>query len=461
MIEHNCIRVLVLCVGCAFATAQTQSATAAGTVPRNLTLEMAEELLLQRNQALVASRYQLEVSQAMRRIAGYKPNPLVHIGLEQFPVYSPVHGSVPRFFSTNSDAGAQPTYTGQVVKIFERGGKRELRVQQADAVVDASRAQILDTFRTQLFQLRQAFTNAIQARENLQLAEAIDSQYQQTERLTTVRFTAGDVARVELFRAQAARLPYRQAVLDAQTAYQQAARDILNLLNLRPDDTSFAKISAVQSPPGIPAPKSVPASLANVPVQIVGQFASGRIVPSIDELWQIALNERPDVIAARNTLRAAERGLALARAQRTRDVAVGVEYQRVGDDHSVGMIAEFPLFVYNNQKAAIAQAVAQQHAAETQLRQTETQAITDVEKAYQAWLAAQRSLTIYSEDGLATAEKVRKVMEFSYQRGEASLFELLDAQRTASQAAVAANQAHAAYATSIWQLEQAIGSPLP
>jgi outer membrane protein, heavy metal efflux system len=453
--------VLMLCAAGLPLLAQAQANISAGPIPRSLTLEMAEGLLLERNQAIATSRYQLEVNQALRRIAGYKPNPVVHIGMEQVPVKSPVPGSVPRFFATNSDAGANPVYTSQVTKIIERGGKREIRVQQADALVEASRAQILDTFRTQLFQLRQAFTNAIQARENLRLAETIDAQYVETERLTNVRFEAGDVAAVELFRARAARLPYRQAVLDAQTAYQQAVRDILNLLNLRPDDTSFLKISTEQPGPGIPVAQSVPASIANVPIQIQGQFAMKLVVPAVEELRQLALNERPDVIAARNTLRAAERGMALARAQRTRDIAVGAEYQRVGDDHSVGMIAEFPLFVYNNQKAAIAHAAAQQRAAEAQLRQAETQAITDVEKAYQAYLAAQRSLAIYSGEGLATTEKMRSVMEFSYQRGEASLFELLDAQRTASQAGVAANQARAAYALATWQLEQAIGRPLP
>jgi outer membrane protein, heavy metal efflux system len=142
-----------------FLLAQTQpqaeaTQAAVAIVPRRLTLPQAEELLLQRNQLIAASRYQLEVSQALRQIAGYKLNPVVHVAMEQVPVQSPLPGSAPRFFATNPDAGANPVYTGQVTKIFERGGKRELRVQQAEAVVSVSRAQILDTFRTQLYQLR-------------------------------------------------------------------------------------------------------------------------------------------------------------------------------------------------------------------------------------------------------------------------------------------------------------------
>lgn len=440
-----------------FFLAQAQPQAAVAVVPRRLSLPQAEELLLQRNQLIAASRYQLEVSQALRQIAGYKLNPVLHVGMEQVPVQSPLPGSAPRFFATNPDAGANPVYTGQVTKIFERGGKRELRVQQAEAVVNVSRAQILDTFRTQLYQLRQAFTGAMLAEANLRLVESIDAQYAQTERLTNVRVQAGDLAEVELFRARAGRLPYRQAVLDSQAAYEQAVRDILNLLNLRPEDAAFVPVSTQR----VEGADAMPAVLANVPVQVIGQLATRAVTTSLAELRQMALDSRPDVAAARNNVRAAERAAGLARAQRSRDVAVGLEYQRVGEDNTLGVIAEIPLFVYNNQKTAIVQALAQQRAAEAQLRQAETQAITDVEKAYQAYLSAQRSLAIYNEGGLATTERVRSVMEYSYKRGEASLFELLDAQRIAGQSAVAANQVRAAHQLAFWQLEQAIGRPLP
>lgn len=401
-------------------------------VPKVLTLELAEDLLLQRNQAIAGSRYQLEVTQALRQIAGYKPNPIAHAGAEQLPFYSPIAGSYPRLFASSANAATNPVYTAMVTKTIERGGKRELRTQAADAQVEVSRAQIADIFRGQLFQLRQAFTTALLARENLRLAQTIDAQYEQTEKLTRVRLLAGDVPEVELLRARAARLPYQQAVIDSQTAGQQAVRDILNLLNARSGG-----------------------------VELEGNFVSKPVTSSLEDLRQLALSERPDVAAARNALKATEKGSALAQALRTRDISVGVEYQRVGQDHSVGAVAEFPLFVYNDQKAAASQAGAQQRAAEALLRQVETQALTDVEKAYQAYLAARRALSIYGDEGLATTEKVRNVLEFSYQKGEASLFELLDAQRTASQSAVAANQARAAYALAIWQLEQAIGRQLP
>jgi cobalt-zinc-cadmium efflux system outer membrane protein len=181
----------------------------------------------------------------------------------------------------------------------------------------------------------------------------------------------------------------------------------------------------------------------------------------LEELRAMALANRPDLKVARSTLDAAERGTQLAEALRHRDINVGVEYQRVGDDSSVGVIAQFPLFVFNDQRAAAAQASALERAAQAQFRQAQIQALTDVEKAYQAYLAAREALELYSQDNLIQVDKLRDVAAFSFKEGAASLLEALDAQRTANLTRAAYNQARSDYQVSLWQLEQATGNELP
>jgi cobalt-zinc-cadmium efflux system outer membrane protein len=174
----------------------------------------------------------------------------------------------------------------------------------------------------------------------------------------------------------------------------------------------------------------------------------------------MALNERPDVRAARYTLQAAQSALKLANAQRTRDVIVSYEYQRVGDDHAVGVAAQIPLFTYNNQRAGITQAESDVKAAEALVKQAELQAITDVEKAYQAHLTARRKLDLYNSQNLDQVERLRQIASYSYKEGASSLIELLDAQRYYNQALSSYNQARADYQSSLWQLEQATGRSL-
>jgi cobalt-zinc-cadmium efflux system outer membrane protein len=451
------------------ALAGTPADTAA--IPRKLTLVEAERLLLERNLAVVAARYQVEASRAGRLIASYKPNPVLTVGAEQIPFYSPLH-DLPRFFSTNSDAGANPVYTFRIDKITERGGKRELRTAQADFQLKASEAQMLDAVRTQLFQLRQAFASAMLARENLRLAEGTQQQYDHTERLTEVKVTNGDLPGVELYRVRAGRLQYEQTVLQARTSYVQAASDILNLLGARVEQVTppgaMAQLSGgearigtrVENVSQISGGQQPSESLRSAPLEIVGTFDDGPVLQNLAELREIALAERPDVIAARNTLEAAGRGSLLAQAQRKRDLDIAYEYQRVGDDHTAGVTVQIPLLVYNNYQAAITQANAQRRAAEALLHQVELQAVTDVEKAYQAYQSSRRVLDLYNSENLIQVEKLRNISSYSYNEGAVSLFELLDAQRTYNQALATYNQARTDYQISLWQLEQAIGRPL-
>jgi cobalt-zinc-cadmium efflux system outer membrane protein len=433
----------------------------AQTIPSRLTLAQAEDLLLQRNLTVAAARYQVEASRAARLIASYKPNPVLTLGAEQIPFNTPLPNDVPRFFSTNSNAGAQPTYTFRFDKITERGHKRELRTEQADFQLKTSEAQMLDSVRTQLFQLRQAFNNAILARQNLVLAQTTEQQYAQTEKLTQVRLDSGDLPAVELYRVRAGKLQFQQAVLQAQSTYDLATRDILNLLGARTEQIAPMPIAQNVSTGAAPQSSSTfPDALRAAPLEVVGSFDTRPIIPALAELRQISLTERPDVIAARNTFEGAGRGLLLAQATKRRDLDVSYEYQRVGDDNTAGIVLQLPLFLYNNNQAAITQADAQRKAAEALLHQAEFQAVTDVEKAYRAYESARRVLDLYTSENLSQVEKLKNISTFSFNEGAASLLEVLDAQRTYNQSMTSYNQAMADYQLSVWQLEQATGRQL-
>ncbi len=450
--------IAVLFCSALMSVAQQQTpapAPSGDAIPHTLSLFEAEQLLVKRNLTLAASRSNLNASEAARRIAGYKPNPQLQFGIEQVPFQSPLPGSVPRFFATDSNAGANPVYTAQFGKLFERGGKRESRIKQADAQVNVASATISDTLRNQLFALRQAFGNAVLARENLRIAAEVDGQYARTENLTAERVKAGDLPGIELYRLQAGRLPFQQAVIDAQNAYEQATRDLLNVLSAHPNNVVLdANTRTVSDQTGISS------LIHSAPLVVVGDFADFPVPDSLTQLKEIAYNNRPDLKVAHSNFDAANYGVRLAQAQRAHDINVATEYQRVGDDDTLGIVTQIPLFLYNNGKAGVEQAQALRRTAEAQLHQAEVQVDTDVEKAYQSWLAAKRSVDLYSGENLQQVRKVRDIVEFSYQHGAATLLELLDAERTLRQSTSAFNQARGNYQLSLWQLEQAIGKDL-
>lgn len=440
-------------------------------IPRNLTLQQAEQLLLQRNLAVLAARYQVEANRAARLMASFKPNPTLTIGAEQFNLSNRFFHNIAR---TDSNSAAATTYTLRYDQLIERGGKRELRTELADNQLKASEAQMLDAARTQLYQLRQAFTNAALARENLLLAESTQEQYERTIRLTAAKVESGDLAGVELYRVQAASLQFQQAVQQARTSYQQATRDILNLLGARAEDIQTTRQVAGLKPERVgndeAGAKFIEASftaalpgtdeLADEPLRIDFKFDDRPIAITLASMREISLAERPDVMAARNLYEAAMKGVSLAQAQRVRDWGVGTFLQRVGSDQTAGVNVSIPLFVHNKGLAAISQAEAQKEAAAALVRQTELQAVTDVEKANLAYQSARRTLDLYNSTTLERAGKLKAIAAVSYREGASSLLELLDAERTYNQTINAYNQARADYQMALWQLEQAIGRPL-
>lgn len=462
---------IFLPLGSVGGVAQTPTPPSGASIPRKLTLAQAEQLLLERNLSVLAAKYQVSANRAAKLIASFKPNPTLTLGAEQFPIYSPLSGSFPRFFKTNSDAGANPVYTVRYDYLVERGGKRELRTELAESQLQASEAQMLDAARLQLYQLRQAFTSATLARENLLLAEATNQQYEQTIKLTAAKVENGDLAGIELYRAQAAALQYQQAIQQARTTYEQATRDILNILGARAEDVQAAQVADGETErqrdgetevvKASFTPDSRTAQrLGDELLEVDFNLDDQPIGQAPEELRRIALAERPDVIAAHRLYDAALKGTFLARAQRVRDVSVGSFVQRVGSDVAVGANVSIPLFTHNKGFAAISQAEAQKDAAAALMRQVELQAVTDVEKAYLAYRSARRTLDIYNSTTLERAGKLKAIATVSYKEGASNLLELLDAQRTYNQTINSYNQARADYQMALWQLEQAIGKPL-
>lgn len=427
-------------------------------IPHRLTLADAERLLLERNLSIISAKYQIEANRAAKLIAGFRPNPTLTVGAEQFNLSNRL---VRNMFKTDSSSAAASTYTVRYDQLIERGGKRQLRTDLADQQLKASEAQMLDTMRLQLFQLRQAFTMAALARENLTLAQATLDQYEQTIRLTAIKVDNGEVAGVELYRVQVAALQYQQAVQQAQTNYHQATRDILTLLAAGQDDLqpdSRPPDSTANRPSQAMAPAS--AGRGESFLDIDYMFTDSPVIQNPQELKLLALESRPDVRTARHLLESAMRSVELAKAQRVRDLSVGTFYQRVGSDQTSGVNVTIPLFVHNNGLAAIDQALSLQSAAAAQLRQAEMQTRSDVDKSFLIYQAARRTLDIYNSTTLERANKLRTIASISYREGATNLIEFLDAQRTYNQTVSAYNQARADYQMALWQLEVAVGQTL-
>lgn len=419
-------------------------------LPRQLTLKQAMDLLIQRNLAVTAARFDIDAARAAKLIASLRPNPVVTLGAEQ--MNPTVH---PRFLYQSTDnLASNVVYTTRIDQIFERGDKRRLRTEVAEYNLEAAEATLLDVIRQALFNLKQVFYTAVLARENLQVAKENMDYFEETEKLIKLSFEQGAVAEVDLIRIRTQRVQYLKDYTDALKNYQQAVRDLLNLLGVEnvPTDVVIVPRDSMRLP-----------SLAAAAPVVLETIGNLRVKPQafqLPQLRQMALESRPDVINARHLLSAASTSTMLARALRHRDINIGIEHQRIGSEPTVGVVVQFPLFLFNNQKPAIQQAISQMNASRMRLRQVELQAQTDVDKAFSNYQISQQLLKSYSEEFIKQAEEARNIEEFSYRAGHKSLIEFLDAQRAYNQARVAVNQARFDYRINLYQLEQATGKSL-
>src|SRR5687767_3359163 len=109
------------------------------SIPRKLTLAQAEQLLLQRNLTVLAARYQVDSLRAAWLIAGFRPNPTLTFGAEQFILSSDFFKNLIR---TNTLTASETTYTIRYQQLIERGGKREFRAELANYQLKAAEARM-------------------------------------------------------------------------------------------------------------------------------------------------------------------------------------------------------------------------------------------------------------------------------------------------------------------------------
>jgi cobalt-zinc-cadmium efflux system outer membrane protein len=403
-------------------------------LPAKLSLAQAEEILLRNNLTIIAARYGVDGARAASVIANYTPNPTLTVGAEQIDTNRRLNN-----YSSDTGGSANPTYTFRIDQMLETAHKKSLRTAAADFTLAANEAMVLDAIRQQTLQLKQFYYAALLAKENLKAANEILGSIGETEGLMTKLAKGGNIADIDLIKFQANKIQYESAVESAKVAYEQAVRDLANLL---------ATNLAVEKSPDAPSK-----------LELEGSLDAPKLELKLDELLAHA-DERPDVVAAQANLASAERTVCLNRAQRWADVTVGGEYQRVGADNTVGLVLSVPLPLYNNHKGNIQQAEALRDQATAQLKQARFQAHTDIDKAYQQFISNRKILALYESGVMEKAKQSLDIMRKSYENKNASLLDVLDAQRTYKQTLQAYNQSHSDLLNSLATLESATGAKL-
>ena len=389
---------------------------------RDLTLAEAEALLVQKNRELQAARRNVESAQAQILIAGARPNATLSVNSTSINDANTIDG--------------QKRTADTILRIdqpFERGNKRELRLDAASGLQRASRDDFLDALRQSLAALQGAYFDLRQAQEKADTLAQNAELYLGTLDAAQRRLQAGDLAPADVARVE---VDYERAQNDARGARAELARAQIALAYMIGDETEAADLRAVD-----PWPVPERADAAAV---------------------EQAIEARPDVIAAKERVQAAEKLRDLARAQRTRDVTIGTQYERwiPGGGvatQAVGVGVSVPLFTGYDFSGDIQKAEVDRYAAIDALERARAVAGAELRRAAGDLNATADRLERFDRSLLAAANRSAEASEFAFQRGAISVLEVLDARRTLRAVRLEALSARNDYAKALaaWQAAQA------
>jgi cobalt-zinc-cadmium efflux system outer membrane protein len=395
-----------------------------GQTPTRITLDQAIDLALTHNHSLQASRTLILQNEAQEITANLRPNPSLGMDSQFVPIFSP------HFFSQDYLDEAQQFDIG-ISYLFERGHKRQRRLQAARDATAVTRAQITDAERTLTFNVAQQFVAVLLAESTLQFALDDLKGFQQTVDISEMQLKAGYIGEGDYLKIKLQLLQFQTDVSSARLAKTQA------LVSLR----QFLGYSAV------------PADF-----DVVGDLAYQPLKANLDDLQARALRERGDFRAAELGITAAQSQILLAKANAKVDVNGTYDFSHVSGASSASIFASFDLPIFNRNQGEIARTThALTQAQEQELSASDT-VLSDVSNAYEAVKSNDEIVQLYASGYLKQAQDSRDISEYAYKRGAASLLDYLDAERSYRAVELAYRQALGAYMTALEQLKEAEGT---
>lgn len=349
-----------------------------------------------------AARAALDAAQADVRTAGQRPNPQLSVGAN----------SISRSgFGSGNLWNKTFDHQVRVDQLVERGDKPALRTAGAQALREAARADWLDAQRQARAAVARAHAELWAALGRRDALAAFAQLSAESLRVLDQRVRSGDAPALDATRV---RLDDARVQADLRQTEADVRQQRLQLAQL---------IGAVDVAEALVPRLDVPAATAAEPAALPPGEAS--------------VERRPDLVAALARARAAEAARDLAQAQRTRDVGVGLQFDRYptgpgnasGSGNTVSVGLSVPLFVRHAYEGEIGRAEADLAAAREALERSRRAAQADQARARAQLEAAERRRQLAREQLVPAARQLADGAELAYRRGGLGALDLIEARR--------------------------------
>ena len=320
--------------------------------------------------------------------------------------------------------------------LHERDHKRELRLQSAQVGTQISRSQHEDLERNLIFNLRAAFVQTLQAKAIVDLSRQELDYYDHIIDISRARFKSGDLAQIDLDRIELQRVQYESDLQAAEVTLRTSKIQLLQLLNDRTPIDQF---------------------------EIQGPFDFSNQLQPLETFREIALDNRPDLKAALQSLQQADTNHKLAIANGSTDPTFSGWYTWNSSNNNpnatqtLGLSVGIPLRIFDRNQGEKQRTQIDIGRNQQLTDATRAQVFSDVDSAYVLVNGNVTLLRPYKDRYLAQALRVRETVTYAWQHGGASLMDFLNAQSDYRNVQMAYLQLIGSYLTAAGQLNLAVG----
>lgn len=397
-------------------TGLSQAQDAKGT-PRVYTLEEIVHLTLSHNPLVKKGKAFIEKKQGQKIMAEAYPNPSLDVqaGYSEFRDSTTSISTLERYVTLS-----QP---------LEWNPKREARKQAALEGLKSAHKALEETHIHLKAVGKLAFYELLMAEKQAELTFQNLKIVKEVQQAVKSRVNAGEAPPFEEVKINVELLQVQKEISSARGAVR-AARASLNSLTAGALSAKFA---------------------------IQGSFKSWPEDMDLDSLTATALEQHPTVEKLRTLLKQARQSLIQEKEARIPNVTLSGSYQRdAGRESYLGGLT-VPLPLWYQRQGDIANALGTQHQIEADLLQWRNDTMRDVIRSFEQSRAAAAQINTYKKGLLKQAEEAVRIARVSFQYGEASLLEVLDAQRVLWQTMLGYAQAQYDLSIALTQLERSIG----
>ena len=410
--------------------APTQSAPpAAQALAQNraavtISLDDAIQMALQHNHNILAARTTIQQNEAEETTANLRPNPVILSDWQFLPIFQPS-----QFSADYLDNVAQ--FDLGISYLFERGKKRQHRLQAARDLTAQTRSLVADNERSLAFGVATGFINVELAESTLELAMQDLKSFQNTVDIGEARYNAGDIGEGDLLKIKLQMLQFQTDVSAAQLARVQGLSDLRQLLGYESIASDY---------------------------DVAGAFDYQPVHGNVEDFQARALQNRPDLRAAQQGIAAANSQHALQQAIGKRDITGEINYTHIGYLNDISLFGQMQMPIFDRNQGEIARTGFAITQAQEQQRFANGQVLTDVRDAYENLHTNDQIVGLYRSGYLDQAQQSRDISEYAYRHGAASLLDFLDAERSYRATQLAYRQALASYLLGLEQLREAVGT---